>query len=450
MTGSHISIEELDFFQDLFPDKKFRHFVGWRTGLVKQLYCGSIEPNEPRLFHITLIHSRLERFGLVRKINLRAAGSALTYSDAISRAVGETVERFYSCLYDEKSIIFDSYNNLQKQGINALGPGNIAFFSEEQFSRKDFPMVRFTEDVKIGWTRGVSLITGEEILVPAQFIYLGYKGQPGERHVTYTCTSGCACASTVEEAILKGIFEQVERDAVMINWYAKLSPPRFDIHSVSGHRLEELYQRGYDCPGMEYQLRYITLDLPIPAFMGIAKVGAGGKTRLFVGGAANLDPRDAAFKALLEIGQGVPFIKYILVNEPFPDYKKLAFDNFDDNLRYYADPDNTKHLDFLQASDKILSVDQLPNHSVGSIEKDLVSVLRILKKFNMNPIAIDHTTDELKEIGLNVTRIVIPELVQMGTPSIPFLGCKRLFEVPVKLGLKDELTELNPMLHPYP
>lgn len=450
MTGSNISVEELDFFRDLFPNKKFRRFVGWRTGLVKQLYCGAIEPNEPKLFHITLIHSQLERFGLVKKINLRAAGSALTYSDAISRAVGETVERFYSCLYDEESIIFDSYNNLQKQGINAIGPGDMTFFSEEQFLRKGFPLVRFTEDVKIGWTKGVSLITGEEILVPAQFIYLGYRRQPDELPVTYTCTSGCACASTVEEALLKGICEQVERDAVMINWYARLSPPKFDIQSVSGHRLEELYHRGYDNAGMAYQLRYITLDIPIPAFMGISRIGVGEKTRLFVGGAANLDPREAAFKALLEIGQGVPFIKYILVNDPFPDYTELAFDNFDDNLRYYAEPDNAKHLDFLQASDKILSVDQLPNHSVGNLEKDLVTALRVLKKANMNPIAIDHTTDELKEIGLHVTRVMIPELVQMGTPGVPFLGCKRLFEVPVKLGLKDELTELNPRLHPYP
>jgi len=443
-------ITEWDLLNSLRLEERFTKLIGWRVGPIKKILQCGIEPGDPELFHVVLMHSSIERMvGLPTRVSLRAGGAGLNLADAFHRAVGEVVERYAIHFYDEDAVVFDSYANLTKQGLNVLAPDKLQFFSDAQLASEGTIFRRFTEDMRLGWAEGVSLITGKPILVPAQLLFFGYKFRPGEKRLTYASSSGCACASSLEEALLKGIYENVERDAVMITWYARISPPALSIDS-SPYLTELCETRGYSESGQSYNLRYISLDIDMPVIMGIAKITIGGKKRMFVGASCNLDPEQAAFKALLEIGQGVPFVKQFLILDPFPSYEDMQFKDFNDNIRYYSDPEHIKNLDFLLESEETIDIDQLPDRSSGDVETDLRTTVEILRNRGVEPIAFDHTTEDMRELGFHVGRVLIPELMQLGTPADPFLGSRRLYETPVRLGLKTVNMELNPNWHPFP
>jgi len=437
-------LEVLRPTERLLPISRFGPILGWKTGLIKEVHIAHVEPDEPQLFHVSVINSKIDRLmGESFTVNLRAAGSGFSLIDAFSRAAGEVVERYACCWYDEDAIVFDSYEGMVERGLEAVDPEHIALFSPDQYKRADFPFVPLTRQTKVGWTPGVSLARRREVYLPAQLVYFRYRQRPGEAPITYSTSSGCACAPTMEEALLKGLCEQIERDAAMITWFARLKPPAVDLN-----RFPKVMERFANVrlfgPGREFHVRETTLDIPIPSFMGVARVRVAGHTRCFVGGAASPDPAAGVAKTLLELGQGVPFIKTILVHNPYP--QKFDFNNFDDNLRLYADPRHADKLAFLTESQRVSLLG--PRASPQTTAQDLADVVRTLSNLGFDAIAVDHTTPDVASLGLVVARVYVPGLVQLGVPALPFLGSPRLFEVPRRLGVHVE--SLNPLPHPYP
>ena len=65
---------------------------------------------------------------------------------------------------------------------------------------------------------------------------------------------------------------------------------------------------------------------------------------------------------------------------------------------------------------------------------------------------IDLTSPDVFQMGMRVVRVLIPELVSLhGDHRYPFLGSRRIYDVPKMLGFKKN-TEgmLNPYPHPFP
>jgi ribosomal protein S12 methylthiotransferase accessory factor len=68
--------------------------------------------------------------------------------------------------------------------------------------------------------------------------------------------------------------------------------------------------------------------------------------------------------------------------------------------------------------------------------------------------AVDVTSPDVAALGLVVTKVVAPELCALDVVhGARFLGARRLYETPVRLGLRaTPLTEgeLNSYPHPFP
>ncbi len=455
MTGATTSLGPIRrTLAALVPQEELLQVFGWWTGIIKEIFLGAVEEGDPKLFHVSVAHTHLERIlDLPFEPNLRAAGSGLTLADALGRAVGEVIERYASYFCDQEAVVLDTYRGLQARGLRALSPERFQPFSAQQHAQAGFPFAPFSEDTPIGWVEGVSLADGKPIHLPAQVVYFAYKRRLGEPPITYATSSGCACASSPAEALYKGICEQVERDAVMCAWYARVHDLPKLVLPDDDPLAETLRDRGFLSGNLEAELRLLPTDLSFSAFLGIGRLNVSGKPRAFVGGAASLDPRAAAFKAFLEVGQGVPFIKSILLQSPAVPAGS-TFNNFDDNLRYYAAPENMNKLSFLWSSDRRVELSRIPDQA-QELGRDPVKLLaRAVKDLvsrGMEPIALDLTPGDVAALGFNVSRVLIPELVQLGTPGTSFLGNPRIWRMPRRLGL-DSLPEdrPNPDLHPYP
>ena len=398
-------------------------FVGRKLGLAKGLSRLSVDPEDFELHHAIPATTSLGRLlGDARELEPRAGGAGLRLEDAINRAMGELLERYASLAYDGTGSVVCSHKMLLSRRYRAVPCGNLALFSRDQLATTGFAFTEFTEDTPVGWLEGTNLADGSPILVPGQLVSLGYVPHADEVAPCFYCTSsGSAVATSAEGALLAGLLESIERDAVMIHWYARIAPPMLDLNPADllGKSL------GMQSQGLEIRFHDMTVDGEVPV-VGVTCIERTGRPCFFLlSAAAGLDTLTAARKALVEAGQGRPFIKF-LANLGEAPRAGAVFNDFDLNIRFFAEPSNACYTEwFLQNA-------SLSRRYFSAVEgvKDTAGLLSVLLDrcltMAITPIAFDMTTPEMRDCGLFACRVFVPELVPLCVPSAPFLGHPRL------------------------
>jgi ribosomal protein S12 methylthiotransferase accessory factor len=399
-------------------------FVGRRLGLVKLLSRLSVDPEDFDIHHVFPTKTALgDLLGDPREFEPRAGGAGLTREDAVNRAIGELLERYAALAYQGNGRITSSFNGLAGRGYQPVPFETLTLFSREQYLTPGFPCREFTKETPLTWFEGIDLCSGSAVYVPGQLISLGYVPDAGEvAGCFYSTSCGCALATSVEGALLTGLLEFIERDAVMVRWYARLAPPGLDLSS------EELLGRPLRRQTRALEIRFY--DLTVDGEVPVVCVGVGERTgrscALIFGTAAGLDTETAARKALLEAGQGRPFVK-LLAELGAARGEGEVFDDFDSNVRFFAEPANAGYVEWF-AQNTARSGRYFPAAETAS-EPPAVSVRLLLDrcaKSGLTPIAFDLTTPELRDHGLFACRVFIPELVPLCIPSAPFFGHPRL------------------------
>ena len=447
---SPVIMDEIYPLKKLLPPGRLLEFLGEKTGLIRKIIQNRTEPGEPQLFHYSAIAANASILNGMPSVDIRAAGSGDTCREAFGSAIGEVIERSALSYYDKEQIRYLSFEEMLLSSEDAAGPELLSFFSDDQFKQKNFHFSPFRPADRIGWTEGVNLLTGKSCWLPAQAIHLSYRPFDDEPTITYPTTSGCACATTVEEALVKSIYEQLERDALMLTWLLRIDTPIVDLSEVADSQFLKKLSATQAMGNHNYVLRNITLNEGIPVFMAAARIKIGGKERILLGASSHSNPKQAARKALLEVAQSIPFLKLILAKDPYPDKNYGYFLNFEKNLRFYAASENQNHLQFLFEGKAAKCGFESPTKSFSSLKEELASTLQFLKRHQLTPIAFYHGSREYADLGLHVVRVYIPELMQLYLPGIPFLGSGRIDKACSDMGLKRDTVKLNLLPHPLP
>jgi len=423
-------------------------FWGAKLGLAKALYSLARDPDDFELYNVSPISTSFGRLlGYEQELNPRAGGAGAKLADAVNAAMGELLERYAAFAYEGSDGILLSYRELLDRGHRPVPLETLTHFSREQLCSKGFAYGEFTEARRIGWVKGTDLLDGSPTYVPGQLVSLGYAHSPDEMPPCfYSTSSGCAVATSVEEALLKGILESIERDAVMIRWYARLPPPLLDLDPT-----DLLGPSGWlRKQGLEIRLHDLAINGDVPV-VGATVVERTGRSCFFILSAAcALDVRVAARKALIEAGQGRPFVK-LLVATMESSTRATEFKDFDSNIRFYADPLNAGYVEwFLQNTS--LSARKFPDApDVNNEGARLRVLLDRCAAMGITPVAFDLTTPEIRDAGLFACRVFVPELVPLCVPSAPFFGHPRLARFIA--GQKSEGTDPGIpdwVPHPFP
>jgi ribosomal protein S12 methylthiotransferase accessory factor len=336
--------------------------------------------------------------------------------------MGELLERYASFAFVGISRMVASYTELIELGYRPASLEHLRQFSPEQYRSASFPYAEFTEATRVRWLEGTNLLDGLPTYLPAQLVGLGYHHFPGGiLSCFYPTSSGCAVATSVEEALSKAVLEVIERDAVMIRWYARIPPPVLNLDP--NNLLGECF--GVQSRGLEIHFHDMTVDSDVPV-IGVTCVERTGRPCFFIlSAAAARDVSTAARKALIEAGQGRPFVKSIAAASEAP-LERAVFDDFTSNLRFYAEPSNARYVEWFLKNDS-LSTREFP---ILADDENALESLRVLldqcRAMAVTPIAFDMTTSEMRDAGLFACRVVVPELVPLCVPSAPFLGHPRL------------------------
>lgn len=430
------------------------------TGLVRWVLDIPAEPGEPTIFNASVKMAETTVYN-EHPCYDNNGGSGLTAQDARGAALGEGLERYCCSVYDPGDLLVGSYDEVSRTHP-AVRPDDLALFHPHVGAAPGPARgTAHTHDVPLAWVWAWRPVARTAVLVPACLVYMPYFPATAEEVVLAPAVStGLACAATVDDAVLRGLCEAVERDAFMITWMNRLPVPRVDL--TSHPRLRRVYEDRLARDGLEYLLVRTTTDLAVPSFLCVLLDHRRTPTMISVGGAAGLDPVRAATKAMTEAVQTREWGKFLGGPEgraPFAaGYDDVR--DFEDHVRLYAYGDMEHAVEFLRAG-PVVGVDEgVPGGSTASaagprsVAADLASVLGRLDEAGLDVLALDLTTTDVAEAGYRVARTIVPQLQPLDADHrLRFLGGRRLYEAPVRMGYQTSpstVADLNPVPHPYP
>lgn len=428
------------------------YLVDSRVGIINQIVENPKEAGMPDFFHYYSTACNTSAFG--KQPNFTHNGGASAAREiALAKAMGESIERYCSALYDYEDMPLETYRSAP---FICVSPEKFALYSPQQYARQGFPYVPFKENTLVRWVPATDPMTREHWHIPAAMVYVPYfySDKRAGAPIVQPISTGLACHSSYDEAAVSGACEIIERDAFTIFWQARLNPPQIMQETLSDHNYG-LIER-FEEVGSRVTLMDITMDLGVPTILSIASSGSTASPALCFAASCSMDPEAAARKSLEELAHTRRYCclvkKYLppVVSQP-PDYEDI-FDQRG-HLGFWSNCDHLHLADYMFSSEERLSFDEIKNLATGDPSTDLSRLCSMVKEIGHHLLVSDVTTPDISELGLSVLHSIIPGFnpLYMGY-QLRALGGKRLWTVPQKLGYKGVSQESgdNSLPHPYP
>jgi len=342
----------------------------------------------------------------------QAAGVAVDWNEAFMKALGEGLERYSAGVYRTGEFETGTATDFE----SAVSPS--AFVTDE--SSDEAP----GEDDEIGWLTGRNLETGGAVMLPAEFAVF----PPPEKRYRPPITSGLGLGNGGVEALLSGLYEVVERDALMISWYSTYEPLEL---SVADEAYETMVARARS-EGLTVTPLLVTQDVDVP----VVAVAVQGDQfpRLAFGSGAHLDARRAARAGLAEALQNWVELRSMGPGEADgADGAIGAYAESPGDVSPFADPDG-------EVPASSLGPDELP-----AGEAHLDAVVERLGDAGLDAYGVRMTPRDVETVGFEAVRALLPAAQPLFFDD-PYFG-DRAESVPEGMGFEPRLDRPH---HPFP
>lgn len=256
----------------------------------------------------------------------------------------------------------------------------------------------------LNWVLGSDLLSGSSCFVPydcvSNDLTSGAKFTPIVRS-----TNGLASGNIFTEAVLHGIYEVIERDAVSL-WRPGVDGGDHvvDLASIGDAYNHELLMRLRKA-GLDVLIRRVPSDTHVPVFCAVVTPGkdrCAAPFAAFSGFGAHLDPQVAVARAVTEAVQSRLTLIHGSRDDLWPSQYSKVLDHR--AVRWWAGQ--------VQSYEGNTSLGDIPDQSTDAFETDLRVVLNLLRPIVDEVAVVDLTRDYL---GIPVVKVVIP-----GLSGIPF------------------------------
>lgn len=427
-------------------------------GIISSCRRAKQAPDWPKFVNYTFkLNTIITPSGKARGIQGSLGGnSILDHNEALRKGIAEVLERYSLCVYDDKKIIYGSYDEIRQK--KAVDPQKFKCFSQKQLENQEvFKNHDFNRKSRFGWIEGVSLFDNEKYLMPAQLSYILYEFVDGEPQIRQTTTNGAAAGDSWERAAYAAICEAVERDALMILWLNRLSPKQIDLNALKSERIQNLLEK-FRRYNLEIYAFDITSDIKLPVVLAITIDRSGKGPAVHFATDCELNIEEAIYDSLLGCIAAGPWIMNLMTKENFKRVNDIApnFSAIRDRAIFWAQKKLIKKIDFLFNSDapKIkFSDSELYKFSETGWKEKFAEVKTILNKAQLECYLVDATSPLARSLGISVIMSLIPGLYPLYlSEKFKYLGIDRLYETPVKLGYLNQPKkeeEMNPLPHPF-
>jgi ribosomal protein S12 methylthiotransferase accessory factor len=344
--------------------------AGWvdsRTGIVTDLVPRVPgDENEPR--DPVSVHAPLSAYTEGSYTPFKpegAGGKGLAPFQAGVGAVGEALER-----YSAARVPWETFERAAARdlGGTALTLAEMILYESHQYANPGFPYRPLEPGQEILWARGSWWHNGETVLVPALLSYYAYP-PAGEDVFCQITSNGLAAGADFQDASRRAILELIERDAFMLFWLARLKAQRLSLGPEREPNIARVVEQ-LEAAGARVELYLLDagLDIPVVACFGFGD----GKhwPAVTVGSAADLSPRKAARRAILELGYSGPMQRRMMrAGEHLAVQSPCDIRSFRDHALFYIPRDRLSTCDFFrQAPEDAIPLTAFAEPSDGSLD----------------------------------------------------------------------------------
>jgi oxazoline/thiazoline synthase len=362
-------------------------------------------------------------------------GKGSTAEQGEASALMEAIERYSGIFQGDEIRTRKRFTDFPAG--DAIRPNDILLFSDEQYrtraqhnpddSHHTQPAPDpFDPSARIEWSPVWSLRDKRFKQIPTSLLYFFYHGP-----APFAADSnGCAAGNTREEAIVQGFLELMERDAYAIWWYNRSQRAEVDLSQFDDSYVRDLKTQLEDS-GRRLWVLDITSDLGVPTYVAIVHWMQNGQENIEFGSGAHFDPRIAVLRSLTELNQ---FLSIGLMGGGSGEKPSLDGVN---PLRL------EDHPFLIPSSNPIVPPASASNVPLDNARAQVDACVEIAARAGMDFLVLDQTRPDVE---VSVVRVIVPGMRHFYRRFAP----GRLYDVPVKLGLRDrpslesELTQFLP------
>jgi ribosomal protein S12 methylthiotransferase accessory factor len=260
--------------------------------------------------------------------------------------------------------------------------------------------------------------------LPTSLLYFFYSGPAAFQ----ADSNGCAAGNTIEEAIVQGFLELVERDAYAIWWYNQSQRAEVDLSQFNDSYVQDLKNQLADT-GRKLWVLDVTSDLGVPTYVAILHWMQNEHENIEFGSGAHFDKRIALLRTLTELNQ----------------FLSIGFMDGGTGEKPSLDGETPLHLPnypFLTPVQNPTLPSGLDFGRLDNTRDQVMACVDIARRAGLDFLVLNQTRPDVE---VPVVRVIVPGLRHFYRR----FGPGRLYDVPVKLGLRDQPipeADLTPFL----
>ena len=363
-----------------------------------------------------------------------AGGTSLYAEQAELRTLCEAIERYCGFVCDPAQWLLATARDL---GSAALDLTRLAALSPAETAHPQANATALDLDAPRYWARGLSLHDGRHVYIPISLLWIGLnkKYAGAEADIAPMISTGSAIGGTLEQALVSGACEAIERDALTIAWLCQLPLPRitFDSDQALPFSLSERLRRIAQTD-VELYLFDATTDIGIPTVYCL-EIARHGAVAGVVSCATDFDPVRAITKAIDEVGASRQVMSFVQRWRDVDRSDPRNIRSLEAGALYYVTPETLPAFDFLIHSPNRRSVTEMVKPDTGSDTTNLASVIAHFESVGLEAFAVDLTPREVRDAGFWTVKVIVPGLQPLSTDyNRRYLANPRLYEVSERLG----------------
>ncbi len=319
------------------------------------------------------------------------AGKGATVEQAKASAMMEGFERYSGERQeiDKERMKISSFNEIE----NGIKPQDLLLPKNLNYSN--------INNIQLEWIEAKDIINEEDVYVPSNAIFHPYIPNKNESSNPVTLfkgnTNGLASGNILEESVLHGIFEVIERDAWSIFEITKRNKKEIDKKSINNEIIQDLLNK-FEKEGIKIKLINLTADLDIPTIAASADdTLLKDAALLTLGVGTHLNPEIAVIRALTEVAQSratqIHGTREDTIRADF--MRKTGYEHMKKINKHYFNEEDEK-----------IKLNDIEDKSSNTIKKDIETCVEEIQKVNLNQVLFTNLTRN--EIGIDVARVVIP------------------------------------------
>lgn len=360
-----------------------------------------------------------------------SCGAHPSLSIARSISAAEAIERSAAATYDMTRLSFGKSEDDPRR----VDPRHLIDMDDRQ--QRDGNLCSFDPGQPYYWQNAMELMGGLETQVIADLCYFPFNPLGYNWRVAWGNSSGMAAGRTIAEAQQSALFELIERDAFMITWITRRSPPHIPDSLIPDGIRESRHQMktiGYDTALMDLTIHGVPTVL--------AAAYRDEWPALILGAATRNTLREALCDAWKEVEVGLycRLLDPMMAEKDKPLLQEEEVGRSDDHAKFYNHPEHLARASFLWSSDRRSSRTSEEPFCKSTSASNIVNFCRQL--------AVDqlYCVDYGVRWGLHIVRLLTPQLVPLtfGYNQLPWRHVARTVLPNTHIGMLPGVCSVHP------